>query len=160
MSMPSYQKRVMLLDEILTEGIRLFKRMLASEENLRKQLVNGDHRAIMESEQERKTLQVEINTLEEKRKALIPAGTGMQSFIKRKISRSKQPLLLDKLNELQVILKEIRTIHEVNQVLMAERLRFSKEIQEKVLNSQTAYYDQKGRLNKEEKPSKKIDRNC
>ena len=159
MSMPSYQKRALLLDEILTEGIKLFKRMLASEEDLRKQLIKGDHRAIMESEQERKELQLAINALEDKRKALIPAGTGMQKYIKSWIGKSKQPILMGKLNELQVILKEMRAIHEVNQVLMAERLRFSKEIQEKVL-SQTAYYDQKGRLNKEEKPSKRIDRNC
>lgn len=161
MSVPSYKQRAMLLEDILTEGIRLFKKMLELEEALREQLVVGDHQALLDSEQDRLEVQEEINSLEKRRKALIPTGTGVQNFIKSRIARSSQPELMKKLAELQDILKEIRVIHDVNQVLLDERLRFTRELQQGILESKTAYYDQKGRLNKEEeKPSKRIDRNC
>ncbi len=161
MSGPSYKKRAMLLEDILREGIRLFKIMLESEEALREQLVLNNHRAILESEQERLEIQEEINSLEKRRKALIPSGTGVQNFIKTRIAKSSQPELLKKLAKLQEVLKEIRAIHEVNQVLLNERIRFTRELQQGVLESRTTYYDQKGRLSKgEEKPSKRIDRNC
>ncbi len=161
MSVPSYKNRAILLGEILTEGIRLFKKLLESEEALRQQLMKGDHRALLESEQERLEVQEEINDLEEKRKALIPTGTGVQNFITTKIEKSSQPGLLKQLAELQEVLKKIRAVHEVNQVLLTERLRFTRELQQATLESKTTYYDQKGRLSKGEgKPSKRIDRNC
>lgn len=161
MVMLSYRKKLILLEEIMTDGVRLFKKLLDSEEQLREQLIAGDYQALLKADQKRSDLQQEINTLEERRKALISTDRSMQSFIKTKIGKSSQPGLLEKLATVQETLKKIRVVHEVNRNLLDERLRFSRELQDRLLATKVTYYNQRGQLNKGEAgPSKNIDRNC
>jgi hypothetical protein len=40
----------MLLEEILSDGVKLFRMLAESEEQLRKQLITGDHQALIEAE--------------------------------------------------------------------------------------------------------------
>lgn len=88
MTVPSYQQRLMLLEEILADGIELFKLLHESEEQLREQLVKGDHRALIEAEQKRASIREQIAALEDRRKTLVPQGTGLQKYITTMIKKA------------------------------------------------------------------------
>ncbi len=160
MTVPSYQKRLLLLREILAEGINLFRMLHDSEEQLREQLITGDHRALIEAEKKRVLIREQIAALEERRKALVPEGTGLRSFIKTMVGKNSQAELLSKLALILGELREIKVIHEVNRNLLEERLRFSQELREK-LQAARLTYDERGQLNKlEDGPLPNLDRNC
>jgi hypothetical protein len=160
MKAPSYRKRLMLLDEILSDGMTLFKMLHESEELLRKQLVKGDYQALIDAEEKRTLIQSQINALEERRKALVPEGTGLQKYIRTTIGKSSQAELLGKLAEIIEELKSIRVIHEVNRSLLRERLRFTRELQERLLVDRMTY-DKRGQLKDENRNSiKNLDTNC
>jgi hypothetical protein len=160
MAVLPYRKRLILLEEILTDGVRLFKMLHQSEEQLRRQLITGDYQAMIEAEEKRSLIQHQISALEEKRKGLVPEGTGMQKYIKTKVGMSSQPELLVKLANILEELKAVRVVHEVNRTLLEERLRFSKELQEALLAAKLTY-DQRGQLKSEDEGcSLNIDRNC
>ncbi len=161
MTVPSGRERTRLLDELLTDGKKLFGKMLDSEEQLRNQLITGDYETLLEADDERNKIRQEVVLFEERRKALVPAGTSMLSYIKTMIGKRSQPAMLKKLSAIQGDLKSIRVLNEINQVLLAERLRFTRDLQESAAFNDTGFYDQKGRLSKgEARPSKKLDRNC
>jgi hypothetical protein len=160
MTEPSYHKRLMLLEELLADGARLFKMLQESEEQLREQLIAGDYQELMESDKERSFIQQHIASLEERRKSLVPEGTGLQKYILTTIQKSRQADLLVKLSRVTELLKQIKVHHEVNKVLMEERLRFSRELQESLLEARLTY-DERGQLKNEDKgPAKNLDRNC
>lgn len=161
MNVPPGRERTRLLDEVLTDGKELFKKMLDSEEQLRNQLVTGNYEALLEADDERYKIRQEVALFEERREALVPAGTSMLTYIKTMIEKSSQPAMLEKLFAIQSDLKSIRVLNEVNQALLEERLRFSRELQESTAFKDTGFYDQKGRLSKGvARSSKKLDRNC
>lgn len=160
MAGPSYRKRLLLLEEIFADGIKLFKMLHQSEEQLREQLVAGDFRALMETEKVRSLIKEKIASLEDRRRNLVPEEVSLNSYIRTMIARSRQPSLLAALAEIQEDLRAIRVINEVNRALLEERLRFSKELQESAFAPKTTY-DQKGQLkNGEEGPPQNLDRNC
>ncbi len=157
---PSYRKRLMLLDEILNDAIRLFKLLHQSEEQLREQLITGDYRALIEAEKKRSLIQEQVTTLEERRKALVPEGTGLRKYIRTKVGKSSQVELLTKLAAVLEELREIKVLNEVNRSLLVERLRFSKELQEALLAAKMTY-NERGRLTQEDEDSfRNLDRNC
>lgn len=160
MKAPSYRERLLLLEEVLAGGIVLFRRLHESEEQLREQLITGNHRALIEAEEKRASIREEITALEERRKILVPEGTGLQTYIKTKIGKSSQGRLLARLNLIIRELREIKVISAVNRNLLEERLRFSKELQEKLLDSRLTY-NENGRLKKQETgPSQNLDHSC
>lgn len=157
---PSYRKRLMLFDEVLGDAIRLFRMLHQSEEQLREQLITGDYRALIEAEKKRSLIQEQINSLEERRKALVPEGTGLRKYIKTKIGKSSQVELLSKLAVILEELREIKVINEVNRSLLVERVRFSKDLQEAMLAAKLTY-NERGHLKNEDKNSiRNLDRNC
>lgn len=150
----------MLLDEILNDAIRLFKLLHQSEEQLREQLITGDYRALIEAEKKRSLIQEQVTTLEERRKALVPEGTGLRKYIRTKVGKSSQVELLTKLAAVLEELREIKVLNEVNRSLLVERLRFSKELQEALLAAKMTY-NERGRLTQEDEDSfRNLDRNC
>ncbi len=160
MKAPSYRKRLMLLDDILSDGIKLFRMLHESEELLREQLIKGDYQALMDAEEKRTLIQNQVNALEERRKALVSEGTGLQKFIRTAIGKSSQAELLGKLAEIIEELKSIRVIHEVNRSLLQERLRFTRELQEMQLADKMTY-NERGQLKNENRNSiKNLDTNC
>jgi hypothetical protein len=160
MKAPSYRKRLILLEDILSDGIKLFRTLHESEELLREQLIKGDYQAVMDAEEKRSLIQNQVNALEERRKALVPEGTGLQKYIRTTIGRSSQAELLAKLAEIIEELKSIRVIHEVNRSLLQERLRFTRELQERML-AERITYDERGQLKNENRNSiKNLDTNC
>ncbi len=160
MKAPSYRKRLMLLDDILSDGIKLFRMLHESEELLREQLIKGDYQALMDAEEKRNLIQNQVNALEEKRKALVPEGTGLQKYISTAIGKSSQAKLLGKLAVIIEELKSIRVIHEVNRSLLQERLRFTRELQEIQLADRMTY-NERGQLKNENRNSiKNLDTNC
>ncbi|GEM_PF-4642224 len=146
MAVPVYREKAVQLDNVLTEGTKLYKSLLNMEEKLRKQLMKGDYNALLEDEEKRKLLQQEIACLEDKRKSLVPGERSIREYIKTRIAKTSQPALLEKLDEIKDILQKTKAVHEVNRALLEERIRFSKELQDLVLNTKIAHYDQKGRL--------------
>ncbi len=160
MALLSYRERLKLLDELLTNGITVFKKLYRSEEQLRSQLIKGDHQALLAAEEERNRIQRQVILLEDRRKVLVPDGTGLLTYIKTMIGKSKQAALLAKLEIIQEELINTRVIHEVNRSLLEERIRFTRELQD-TLSATRLTYDKKGQLDKgRDDPSKKIDRNC
>ncbi len=161
MAVPAYREKVIELDIVLSEGTKLFKNILYMEERMRKQLMSGDYKALLSDENTRSDLKQKTADLEDRRKNLVYANTGIEEYIKANVEKSSQPDLLEKLAEIRRTLQEIRAIHEVNRALLEERLRFSKELQELVLSSRLAYYDQNGRLQRTEPGSPKtLDQSC
>jgi len=150
----------MLLKEILIDGGNLFKMLRESEEQLQEQLITGDHRALVEAEENRTLLRSKISVLEEKRKSLVPEDTGMHRYIKTMVAKSSQVEMIASLDEVLEELKRIKVIHEVNRSLLEERLRFSKEIRESLFASKITY-DERGQLTRNQlRPSQNLDRNC
>ena len=160
MNKPSYQARQHHLEEVLDEGISLFQKLHKSEEELREQLIKGDHKALIEAEGQRNALREQIAALEEKRKTFVPEGRGLRSYIKTMIAKSSQERLLEKLATIMSELREIKALHEVNRSLLEERLRFSKELQERLSEARFTY-DERGELRdvKQDSPGN-IDRSC
>ena len=160
MNKPSYQARQQQLEAVLDEGILLFQKLHQSEEELRGQLIKGDHKALAEAESQRNALREQIAALEEKRKAIVPEGTGLRSYVKTMIAKSNQERLLEKLAVIMSELREIKVLHEVNRSLLDERLRFSKELQDRLSQSRLTY-DERGELKEINRDSKgNIDRSC
>jgi len=160
MKAPSYRKRLKLLGNILSDGIKLFRMLHDSEELLREQLIKGDYQALIDAEEKRSLIQDQVNALEERRKALVPEGTGLQKYIRTTIGKSSQAELFSKLAEIIEELKSIRIIHEVNRSLLQERLRFTRELQERLLSDRFTY-DERGQLKNEKRNSiKNLDTNC
>lgn len=161
MAAPAYRERMMELSIVLNEGANLFKNILYMEERLRKQLMSGDYRALLSDENTRLDLKQKVADLEERRKTLVPADTGIEQYIKANAGNSNQRALLEKLAEIRETLQEVRALNEVNRVLLEERLRFSRELQELILSSRLAYYDQNGRLQRTDPGApKNLDQSC
>ena len=160
MNKPSYQTRQDQLEQVLDEGIILFQKLRQSEEELREQLIKGDHKALVEAESRRNALRDQIAALEDKRKAIVPEGAGLQGYIKTKIAKSSQKRLIEKLTAIMSELRETKVLHEVNRSLLDERLRFSKELQDRLSKSRLTY-DERGELKDINQDSKgNIDRSC
>ena len=160
MKAPSYHKRLMLLEEIISDGVKLFKMLSDSEEQLRKQLITGDHQALIDAEKKRSLIQNQVAALEERRMHLVPEVTGLQEYIKTTIGKSSQPQLLSQLDQIVKELQNIRVVNEVNRSLLQERLRFSKELR-KSFQTTKLTYDRRGKLkNGDDDPIKNLDRNC
>lgn len=160
MTGPSYRKRLIMLEDILADGVKLFGRLRQSEERMRQHLISGDYEALVELERERDLVQKNIEYLEERRKQLVPGQVSMQRYIKTMVGKSRQEKMLGQLKEIKEILRDIRVVHEVNRALLAERTRFSRELRER-LQARKAIYDQRGRLSKgEDDLPQNLDRNC
>lgn len=158
MKAPSYQKRLMLLEEILSDGVKLFKMLSESEDELRRQLTTGDHLALAAAEKKRVLISNQVTRLEEKRKALIPEGTGVRHYIKTTIGKSSQPRLLAQLEQIIKELQQSRVLNEVNRSLLQERLRFSQDLRASLELSELTY-DRKGKLkDDDDQPIKNLDR--
>lgn len=160
MNKPSYQLRQHQLEEVLDEGILLFQKLHHLEEELREQLIKGDHKALVEAEDRRSTLRQKIAEIEEKRIKIVPEGTGLQSYIKNKIAKSSQERLLEKAAAVMEELLEIKALQEVNRSLLEERLRFSKELRDKLSEARLTY-DERGEIKEIKRgQSNNIDRSC
>ncbi len=160
MNKPSYQLRQHQLEEVLDEGILLFQKLHHLEEELREQLIKGDHKALVEAEDRRSTLRQKIAEIEEKRIKIVPEGTGLQSYIKNKIAKSSQERLLEKADAVMEELLEIKALQEVNRSLLEERLRFSKELRDKLSEARLTY-DERGEIKEIKRgQSNNIDRSC
>lgn len=160
MNKPSYQTRQHQLEEVLDEGILLFQKLHQSEEELREQLIKGDHKALVEAENRRSVLREQIAVMEDRRKTIVPEGKGLQSYIKTMIAKSSQERLLEKLAAIMSELREIKVLHEVNRCLLDERLRFSKELKDRLSEARLTY-DERGELRDiKQDSSGNIDRSC
>jgi len=148
---------------LLSKGNRLFSELLQVEERLRELLIKGEARKIMGVEDYRINLHKQIASLEEKRRALIPHGTGIGSYIKSVFDKSEQHEMLEKLESIQDKLKQIRVLQEVNRCILQERLRFSRELQDLLhqLHHQKEIYDDRGQLQLFQNGTAiNLDRNC
>ena len=160
MTAPSYRKRLMLLEEVLTEGEKLFRMLLQSEEQLRELLIRGDYKAVLDAEEKRSIIRKNIEQMEEKRKMIISEGESLRSYIKAKIGKSRQDQMIAVLDNIREVLLQIKAFNEVNRVLLEERLRFSKELQA-CLTANRLTYNEKGKLRKgNQGPLQSLDRNC
>lgn len=157
MKAPSYKRR-QLLEEILDDGVKLFSMLSQSEEELRRELVSGDHAAFSAAEKNRLLLLEKIGRLEERRKKLIPEGTGLKKYIKSTANKSHQAFLLTKLDKIIEELQKSRVLNEVNRHLLQERWRFFKDLPGPAEETKLTY-DRQGKLKKgAERPIKNLDR--
>ncbi len=160
MNKPSYQARQYQLEEVLDEGILLFQKLYQSEEELREQLIKGDHKALVEAESRRSVLREQIASVEDRRTAIVPEGAGLQSYIKTMIARSSQGRFLEKQATIMSELRKIKVLNEVNRCLLDERLRFSKELQDRLSEARLTY-DERGELRDNKQDSSgNIDHSC
>ncbi|MGM0651585.1 MAG: flagellar export chaperone FlgN [Bacillota bacterium] len=159
MNKPSYQLRQHQLEEVLDEGTLLFQKLKHSEEELREHLIKGDHKALIEAEERRSNIKEKITEMEDKRKAIIPEGKGLQGYIKSMVAKSSQEIFLKKQAAVMSVLRDIKALHEVNRILLKERLRFSKELQEILADSRLTY-NEHGQLKDDKQDSSNIDRSC
>ena len=148
------------LRQILQENKALLTRVRETEEELQDLIARGQARDIQDMEIKREKLQREVNDLEERRQKIVPAGSGVRSYIQEHVAEEELADFITLLEEIGGLIYQIQNHQEVNRSLLHERIRFSREVQELFMPTAKTY-DPSGQVNyRDGNQNFNIDRSC
>lgn len=152
------------LRETLEEGISLMDGLCRSEENLQRQLIQGDYRTLIATTAERDELQRRLAAFEARCRLLVPRGMKLTDYIQSSNPAATAGGTAD-LERLQALhgqlrdtLLQVGALQEINRALFRERVRFSREMQ--ALLGGEAYNDRGEPSLAMRENTTGLDRNC